>query len=134
MGEATGDGAVRATAGEANTAPTSEVFWPTPSPARAQPSVESPWRTSDAWWVRRGVGPYLILIDVAACVIAMAITMPGSPQAHGLAVLFLLLVFWCVGLYRSRLELSLLDDLPYVLAAVFVAWTFKGALFSVLSG
>ncbi|WP_246066289.1 sugar transferase [Geodermatophilus aquaeductus] len=87
-----------------------------------------------AWWLRRGVGPYLVLVDVVAFAVATLITLPGSPPAHAVALLFLLLVFWRAGLYRSRLTLSLLDDLPYVLAAVVVAWLFKVAVFSVLPG
>jgi len=86
------------------------------------------------WWLRRGVGPYLVLGDVVAFAAATAITLPGSPLVHGLALVFLLLAFWRAGLYRSRLTLSLVDDLPYVLAAVVVACTFKVALFSVLPG
>ncbi|SNS90615.1 exopolysaccharide biosynthesis polyprenyl glycosylphosphotransferase [Geodermatophilus saharensis] len=86
------------------------------------------------WWLRRGVGPYLVLTDVLAFAVATVITTPGSPIAHGLALGFLLLVFWRAGLYRSRLTLSLLDDLPYVLAAVAVAWALKVSLFSVLPG
>jgi exopolysaccharide biosynthesis polyprenyl glycosylphosphotransferase len=80
------------------------------------------------------VGPYLVLADVVAFAAATAITLPGSLTAHSLSLAFLLLVFWRAGLYRSRLTLSLLDDLPYVLAAVIVAWTFKVAAFSVVSG
>jgi exopolysaccharide biosynthesis polyprenyl glycosylphosphotransferase len=83
--------------------------------------------------LRSGVSPYLVLGDVAAFAIATALTNPGSP-VHGLVLLFLLVVFWRAGLYRSRLDLSLLDDLPYILAAMVVAWTFKVAFFAVLPG
>ncbi|MGY1733372.1 sugar transferase [Geodermatophilus sp. SYSU D01045] len=75
-----------------------------------------------------------MLVDVAAFAVATLITLPGSPPVHAVALVFLLLVFWRAGLYRSRLNLSLLDDLPYVLAAVVVAWTFKVALFAILPG
>ncbi|ADB73203.1 sugar transferase [Geodermatophilus obscurus] len=104
------------------------------STVRTWPTLEAHARRHEAWWLRRGVGPYLILVDVLAFTLATVITLPGSAVAHGLALVCLLLVFWRAGLYRSRLELSLLDDLPYVLAAVVVAWTFKVALFSVLPG
>ncbi|MGY1735378.1 sugar transferase [Geodermatophilus sp. SYSU D00684] len=89
---------------------------------------------TEPWWLGRGVGPYLILADVAAFAGATLLTQPGSPLAQGLALVFLLLVFWRAGLYRSRLTLSLLDDLPYLLAAVAVAWALKVALISVMPG
>ncbi|WP_387988514.1 sugar transferase [Geodermatophilus arenarius] len=79
-----------------------------------------------------GVAPYLVLADVVAFAVATVLTQPGSLVAQGLALVFLLLVFWRAGLYRSRLTLSLLDDLPYVLAAVAVAWAFKVAMAEVL--
>ncbi|MGY1794610.1 sugar transferase [Geodermatophilus sp. SYSU D00525] len=99
---------------------------------RTWPTAQVPAR--EKWWLRRGVGPYLVLVDVAAFAVATLITLPGSPPVHAVALVFLLLVFWRAGLYRSRLNLSLLDDLPYVLAAVVVAWTFKVALFAILPG
>ncbi|MGY1831693.1 sugar transferase [Geodermatophilus sp. SYSU D01180] len=79
-----------------------------------------------------GVAPYLVLADVVAFAVATVLTRPGSLVAQGLALVFLLLVFWRAGLYRSRLTLSLLDDLPYVLAAVGVAWALKVAMAEVL--
>ncbi len=112
-----------------------------PSAVRVQASRSDPARTRSAvtahrepWWLWRGVAPYLVLTDVVAFAAATAVTTPGSPVAHGLALSFLLVVFWRAGLYRSRLTLSLLDDLPYVLAAVAVAWAMKVALFSLLPG
>ncbi|MGY1787296.1 sugar transferase [Geodermatophilus sp. SYSU D00698] len=84
------------------------------------------------WWLRMGVAPYLVLADIVAFAVATVLTQPGSLVAQGLALVFLLLVFWRAGLYRSRLTLSLLDDLPYVLAAVAVAWAFKVAMAEVL--
>ncbi len=100
--------------------------------SRAWPTVQSE-PSGEPWWLRSGVSPYLVLGDVAAFAIATALTNPGSP-VHGLVLLFLLVVFWRAGLYRSRLDLSLLDDLPYILAAMVVAWTFKVAFFAVLPG
>ncbi len=85
---------------------------------------------SRAWWLSRGVGPYLLVADVVAYTVASAITDAGSASAHGLALVLLLLVFWHWGLYRSRLTLSLIDDLPYVLAAVTVVSLFEFALLS----
>ena len=103
-----------------------------PGVVRAVRTASAASADRGAWWLRHGVGPYLVLGDVVAFALATLATLPGSPLAHGLALVLLLLVFWRAGLYRSRLTLSLLDDLPYVLAAVVVAWTFKTALFSVL--
>ncbi len=85
-------------------------------------------------WLRQGVAPYLVVADVMASVLATALTQPNSLVAHALALVFLVLVFWRAGLYRSRLTLSVLDDLPYVLAAVAVAWAFKVAMAEVLPG
>ncbi len=97
------------------------------------PTVDQSPRKSEPWWQRSGVGAYLILCDVAAFTSAMVLTHPGNP-VHVLVLLFLVLVFWRAGLYRSRLNLSLLDDLPYILSAVLVALLFKVALISTLSG
>jgi exopolysaccharide biosynthesis polyprenyl glycosylphosphotransferase len=107
--------------GVALTGPISRAAWPTVQGVRS----------GEPWWLRWGVSPYLALGDVAAFVVATALTHPTSP-VHGLVLLFLLLVFWRAGLYRSRLDLSLLDDLPYILAAMLVALTFKVALFAML--
>ncbi|MEX5720543.1 sugar transferase [Geodermatophilus maliterrae] len=68
---------------------------------------------------------------MAAFAVATVLTHPGSP-VHVLVLLFLLVVFWRAGLYRSRLDLSLLDDLPYIAAAMLVALTFKVAFFAML--
>jgi exopolysaccharide biosynthesis polyprenyl glycosylphosphotransferase len=108
--------------GVARTGTVSRAGWPT---------VHGDRSGGEPWWLRWGVSPYLVLGDVAAFAVATVLTHPGSP-VHGLVLLFLLIVFWRAGLYRSRLDLSLLDDLPYIFAAMLVAWTFKVALFAVL--
>ncbi len=128
MVDATGGGAA---SGARTRAPDRSVRLRVADGPGVRPAVTA---ASEPWWLRRGVGPYLVLADVVAFAAATAITLPGSLTAHSLSLAFLLLVFWRAGLYRSRLTLSLLDDLPYVLAAVIVAWTFKVAAFSVVSG
>ncbi len=111
-------------AAEASSARKAPLGWPT---------VDEGPRKAEPWWQRSGVGPYLIVCDVAAFTIATALTHPGNP-VHVLVLPFLVLVFWRAGLYKSRLNLSLLDDLPYILPAVLVALVFKVALVSTLSG
>ncbi|MGY1662350.1 sugar transferase [Geodermatophilus sp. SYSU D00705] len=92
--------------------------------------LEAEWHNPEPWWLRGGVRPYLVLGDVLAFVIATLITRPTSPL-H-IAVLGVnLVVFYVAGLYRSRLNLSLLDDLPYLLAASVVGFAIKLALIPV---
>jgi exopolysaccharide biosynthesis polyprenyl glycosylphosphotransferase len=93
--------------------------------------MEAPWRNAEPWWLRAGVRPYLLLGDVAAFVIATAITQPTSP-IHVVVLLIYLVAFYVAGLYRSRLELSLLDDLPYIVGASIVGIAFKLATISLL--
>jgi exopolysaccharide biosynthesis polyprenyl glycosylphosphotransferase len=95
--------------------------------APAQLALEEPWHNPEPWWLRGGVRPYLLLGDVAAFGIATAITVPGNP-VHFVVLLVYVLVFYVAGLYRSRLNLSLLDDLPYILAASLVGFALKMSL------
>jgi exopolysaccharide biosynthesis polyprenyl glycosylphosphotransferase len=98
---------------------------------QAQLALEPPWRNPEPWWLRAGVRPYLLLVDVAAFGIATAITAPGNP-VHWVVLLTYVLVFYTAGLYRSRLSLSLLDDLPYILAASLVGFAVKLAFIPLL--
>jgi exopolysaccharide biosynthesis polyprenyl glycosylphosphotransferase len=97
------------------------------------PHAEAVWRNPEPWWLRAGVRPYLMLCDVLAFAVATAITTPNSPL-HVLVLPAFVVVFWRAGLYRSRLNLSLLDDLPYITGAMVVAWAFKVALFGLVPG
>jgi exopolysaccharide biosynthesis polyprenyl glycosylphosphotransferase len=97
--------------------------------ASAQLALEAPWRNPEPWWLRGGVRPYLVLADIGAFVIATVITQPTNP-VHGVVLLVYLAVFYAAGLYRSRLNLSLLDDVPYILAASLVGFALKLALIS----
>ena len=91
--------------------------------------LEQPWRNPEPWWLRGGVGPYLLLGDILAFMVATAITTPSNP-VHFLVLPVYVAVFYVAGLYRSRLMLSLLDDLPYILAASVVGFAIKLALIS----
>ncbi|WP_246078759.1 exopolysaccharide biosynthesis polyprenyl glycosylphosphotransferase [Modestobacter excelsi] len=93
--------------------------------------LEGSWRGLEPWWLRAGVRPYLLVGDVLAFVAATAITSPGS-RFHVLALLAYLVVCQTAGLYRSRLSLSLLDDLPYIVGASIVGFALKLALISLL--
>ncbi len=98
------------------------------APSQApQLALEAPWRNPEPWWLRSGVRPYLVLGDIVAFTIATAITHPTNP-IHGVVLLVYLAVFYIAGLYRSRLNLSLLDDLPYILAASLVGFALKLSL------
>ncbi len=81
--------------------------------------------------LRYGVRPLLVLLDVAAFGVAVAATGP----LRGLHVVLLALtlgLFASAGLYRPRLSLSVLDDLPSLagrpLAAVAVTTTLGAVL------
>ncbi|WP_169063801.1 sugar transferase [Geodermatophilus dictyosporus] len=111
--------------------PGSAATAPPPPPKATALSLEAPWRNPEPWWLRGGVRPYLVLADVVAFVVATAITQPTSP-IHGVVLLVNITVFYIAGLYRSRLNLSLLDDLPYLVAASFVGFAFKLAMISLL--
>jgi FlaA1/EpsC-like NDP-sugar epimerase len=81
------------------------------------------------WLLRDGVRPLLLGADVLACGIATTAMSAGVGQRpHWTVMLFGVLLFGLYavgGLYRSRLSLSLLDDLPRIvgrwLAAVALA-------------
>ncbi len=93
----------------------------------ASPSLKEPV------WLRWGVRPYLVLGDVGAFALATSITHPAHP-VHVVVLGVNLALFAAAGLYRSRLSLSLLDDLPYIAGAVIVGATLKLALLSMIPG
>ncbi|GAA4864460.1 exopolysaccharide biosynthesis polyprenyl glycosylphosphotransferase [Actinomycetospora straminea] len=68
-----------------------------------------------------------------AFVLASAITLPTSPT-HLLVLLITLITLSMAGLYRSRLKLSLLDDLPYLIAAVVAGLALKVSLSTFVPG
>lgn len=91
----------------------------------------SPWR--EPAWLRYGVSPYLLVGDVLAFAAATALATDVS-RHHLLLLVLGVAVFTAAGLYRSRLSLRLLDDLPYIAAAVAVAFTLSVTLAVFLPG
>jgi exopolysaccharide biosynthesis polyprenyl glycosylphosphotransferase len=98
---------------------------PEPQAAPLAEGLRSPWR--EPRWLRYGVSPYLLVGDVLA--FAAATALATTMSTHHLLLLVLdVAVFAAAGLYRSRLSLRLLDDLPYIAAAVAVGFTLNVTL------
>jgi exopolysaccharide biosynthesis polyprenyl glycosylphosphotransferase len=75
---------------------------------------------TDRTLLRYGVRPFLLLVDVVAWTLAVLLT--GSVKGQDLILLGLALVlFATAGLYRSRLTLSALDDLPALMVRSLAA-------------
>src|SRR5215207_6376262 len=93
------------------------------SPRRSYPQLGLPQvaapSPSQPWWapvLRGGIRPLLLAGDLLACIVAGALSLSRSPLALYFAIV--LVGFLYVGdLYRSRLTLSLLDDLPRLVQA-----------------
>jgi len=66
------------------------------------------------WLLRDGVRPLLLGADLAACGLAIAILHRQPHWTVYLFIMLLLALYGLGGLYRSRLSLSLLDDIPRV--------------------
>jgi exopolysaccharide biosynthesis polyprenyl glycosylphosphotransferase len=92
-----------------------------------RPTVRQTWSNPQPWWLRRGVRPYLVLVDLVAFAAAAAITLPRSPT-HLLILLVNLVTFSLAGLYRSRLTLSVLTDIPFIATGLFVGFAVKAAV------
>jgi exopolysaccharide biosynthesis polyprenyl glycosylphosphotransferase len=75
--------------------------------------------------------PYLVLGDVAAFLVIAVLQWPHPVQALVLGVV--LLCFWAAGLYRSRVTLSVLDDLPFLSAGVLAGLVTELAAAGLLS-
>ncbi|NAZ81109.1 exopolysaccharide biosynthesis polyprenyl glycosylphosphotransferase [Kineococcus sp. R8] len=72
--------------------------------------------------LRGPVGPYLLLGDLAVFAVTALVSGVFAPvQAVALAAV--VTCFWVFGMYRSRLSLSLLDDLPFLVAGGLVCLT-----------
>jgi exopolysaccharide biosynthesis polyprenyl glycosylphosphotransferase len=78
------------------------------------------WQRPTSPLIRYGVLPYLVLADTAAFLVAVLLVKPSS-----LSLWVLLPVIWVLfaggGLFRSRLTLSILDDLPSIIGRAFAA-------------
>jgi exopolysaccharide biosynthesis polyprenyl glycosylphosphotransferase len=85
-----------------------------PRPGRAVGTLVASGRRghlTDRTLLRYGVRPFLLLVDVVAWLAAVLLT--GGIEGQDLILLVSALVlFGSAGLYRSRLTLSALDDLP----------------------
>jgi exopolysaccharide biosynthesis polyprenyl glycosylphosphotransferase len=90
--------------------------------SRQMAQVEGP-SPSRPWWaplLRSGIRPLLLAGDLLACIVAGAL----SPSRSQLALYFAIVVvgfLYLLDLYRSRLMLSLLDDLPRLVQAWLMA-------------
>lgn len=104
-------------------------------PGAATPRATPPPRSTEQesrpntkpWWLRHGVTPYLVLVDTMAYGVAAQLTEPTLPW-HLVVLVVTLLTFSLVGLNRSRLTFSILDDLPYICAAVLIGHAMKVSL------
>ena len=97
---------------------------------RALPEVVVGTSTSSRpWWtplLRGGIRPLLVAGDLLACTVAGALSPSRSPLALYFAIVLVGFLYG-VDLYRSRLTLSLLDDLPRLIQA----WLMTVALMEV---
>jgi exopolysaccharide biosynthesis polyprenyl glycosylphosphotransferase len=89
----------------------SSAFRTRPASHRAAPA-----QPARPWWaplIRDGIRPLLVLTDVLAVVVTAFVVRSSVPFLLLLGALGMVL-FAMGGLYRSRLSLSLLDDLPAI--------------------
>jgi exopolysaccharide biosynthesis polyprenyl glycosylphosphotransferase len=91
---------------------------PVRSASAAAAVVTRPAWVFGGWLLRDGVRPLLLIADVASCAIATAVISIGAGKAPSWTVvlfsLLLVSLYGLGGLYRSRLSLSLLDDVPRI--------------------
>jgi exopolysaccharide biosynthesis polyprenyl glycosylphosphotransferase len=99
------------------------VVEPLPEPAQAISSVAGdtaddsthpptrPGRMADRTLLRWGVRPLFVLVDLAAFLAAAGIT-GGLRGGHAVLLALTVALYGAAGLYKSRLSLSALDDLP----------------------
>lgn len=84
-------------------------------------------RLSDRTLLRYGVRPFLVAADVMAFGVAVAAR--GGPLGQDLVLLVVVLALYAsAGLYRSRLSLSALDDLPALTGRALVAAALTSSL------
>jgi exopolysaccharide biosynthesis polyprenyl glycosylphosphotransferase len=90
------------------------------------------WQRSTNPLLHYGVTPYLVLADALAFLVAVVIVQATSISLW-LLLPVIVVLFSGAGLYRSRLTLSILDDLPSLVGRAFAAaaaLTWLEALFS----
>ena len=95
---------------------------PPPTARRGLPDVTAPSPSRSSWslLLRGGIRPLLLAGDLLACLAAGALSPSRSPLALYFAVV-LVGFLYVLELYRSRLTLSLLDDLPRLVQAWLMA-------------
>jgi exopolysaccharide biosynthesis polyprenyl glycosylphosphotransferase len=81
---------------------------------------DPPIGTWQGWHVRAGIRPLLITLDVVAAVVGMLLTDGLRPVMVVFAAL-LLSFYAAAGMYKSRLSISLLDDLPQLVGRLLAA-------------
>ena len=72
------------------------------------------------WLLSHGVQPLLVAVDALALVIA-GVLASAPPSAIALMTVVVLVLYKHAALYRSRLTLSLLDDLPSLVGGMLIA-------------
>ncbi|MCH8626484.1 exopolysaccharide biosynthesis polyprenyl glycosylphosphotransferase [Arsenicicoccus piscis] len=83
-----------------------------------------------SWSLFRGVPQLTVASDVLACLLSFLFWRPDWAVGLGTTVC-LLLLFGSSKLYRSRLNLSVLEDLPGILGRVIIASAFTGLIVSI---
>lgn len=95
--------------------------WPHPRVTPGGTRATSPETSATRRLLPGPVGPYLLVGDVVAYVGSLLLA-ERRMLPHLVGLLVLLICYRLYGLYRSRLTLSVLDDLPYLLRGVAIAW------------
>ena len=84
--------------------------------------VDAPIQLKQGRFRSHGAALFLLCADLSAVAITVAIFVPDADLWIGLVFSVLVMLgFAQVGLYRSRLTLSILDDLPTISGRVLVA-------------
>jgi exopolysaccharide biosynthesis polyprenyl glycosylphosphotransferase len=99
-----------------------QISAPPPTERRAIPEVVPP-SPQRPWWLpllRGGIRPLLLAGDLLACIVAGALSPSRSPLSLYFAIVLVAFLYGA-DLYRSRLTLSLLDDLPRLIQAWLMA-------------
>lgn len=98
-----------------------DVRRPAPWPQRLGGLVlRNRFRRTDRTLLRYGVTPFLLLADVTAWLLAAVSTGPVAGR-HVVLLVVVLTLYGSAGLYRSRLSLSALDDLPSLVGRALAA-------------
>lgn len=97
-------------------------------PADQDPASASASAASVSGWLRLGVRPYLLIGDGLALAFAAKATPGGTLWTNLLLGAVTVAVYQSGGLYRSRLSLSVLDDLPALIGRAMTGAALCAAL------